>query len=58
MPETIHCHVRGCGQAIHGENFADIMSKLRHHRKAKHPQLFKKSVKKSVETRKENKRSK
>ena len=52
MPETVHCRVRGCGKAIRGKDFADIIAKLRRHRKEYHPTLFRKSVKKGVATRK------
>lgn len=51
-PEIIHCRVRGCGKAIRAKNFEDGMAKLRRHRKARHPALFRKSVKKAVATRK------
>ena len=52
MPETVHCSI--CGKAIRGEDFKDIMAKLRRHRKKYHPKAFKKSVKKGVKTRKLN----
>lgn len=55
-PEIIHCRIKGCGKAIHVENFADAMSKIRRHRKEKHPRLFNQSVKKGVATRKRNRR--
>lgn len=51
-PETIHCRVRGCGQAIHAKNFEDGMAKLRRHRAKHHPVLFKKSIQKGIVTRK------
>jgi len=52
-PETIRCSI--CGKAIRVENFADAMSKLRHHRKLKHPKAFKESIKKGLKTRRKNK---
>jgi len=52
MPETVRCRVRGCKKTIRGEDFSDIMAKLRRHRKKYHPALFRKSVKKGVTTRK------
>ena len=52
MPETVRCRVRGCGKSIRGKNFADIMAKLRRHRKKEHYTLFRKSVRKGVATRK------
>ncbi len=52
MPELVHCRVRGCGKAIRGKDFADIMAKLRRHRKSAHPALFRKSIKKGVVSRK------
>lgn len=54
MPETIHCSI--CGKAIRGENFADIMAKLRRHRKKHHPKAFRESIRKGVRTRKAKKR--
>ncbi len=54
MPENLHCRVRGCNQLIHAENFQDGMAKLRRHREKYHPSLFKKSIKKGVETRRKN----
>jgi predicted nucleic acid-binding Zn ribbon protein len=53
VPETVHCSV--CGKAIRGDNFADIMAKLRRHRQKAHPSLFRKSIRKGVATRKRNK---
>lgn len=50
MPEIIHCRI--CGKAIHVENFADMMAKLRRHRKKYHPRAFRQSVKKAIATRK------
>ena len=52
MPETIHCRVKGCRAVFRVKNFSDQMTKIRHHRKLKHPALFRKSIKKSIETRK------
>jgi hypothetical protein len=52
-PETLHCGI--CGKPIYVKNFADGMSKLRHHRQKYHPKAFKESVKKAVATRKKNK---
>jgi hypothetical protein len=52
MPETIHCSI--CHKAIHVENFADAMDRLRHHRKRFHPKAFKASIKKGIATRKRN----
>lgn len=56
MPETVRCRVRGCGKTIRGKNFADIMAKLRRHRKQEHPALFRKSIKKGVAKRKAKKK--
>ena len=50
MPETIRCSI--CHKAIHVENFADAMKKLRRHRKLHHPKAFRESVKKGLKTRK------
>ncbi len=55
MPETIHCRVRGCHKTFRVKDFSDMMAKLRHHRKLKHPQLFRESIKKGIKTRKNNK---
>ena len=51
MPEVIHCRVKGCGKAIHAENFQDGMAKLRHHRRVAHPRLHRQSIEKGVKTR-------
>lgn len=53
MPESVRCSI--CGQGISGKNFADIMAKLRRHRKQKHPKAFRESIKKGVATRRRNK---
>ena len=51
MPvKTIHCRL--CGHAISGYDFPERMTKLRRHRKAKHPAAHKRSIKKAAETRK------
>jgi hypothetical protein len=54
MPEVVKCGI--CHKKIHVKNFADQMKKIREHRKAKHPQAFRKSVKKAVATRKRNRK--
>jgi hypothetical protein len=54
VPETIHCSI--CHKTIHVDNFADMMDKIRHHRKLKHPKAFKASIKKGITTRKKNMR--
>jgi hypothetical protein len=56
MPETIRCRVKGCNKAIHAENFEDGMYKLRRHRAKCHPKAFRTSVRKSIVTRKRNKK--
>lgn len=50
MPKTtVHCSI--CGYAVSGYNFQERMEKLRRHRKKKHPKAHKKSVKKTLETK-------
>jgi hypothetical protein len=50
MPtETVHCSL--CRKAIKGASFKERMKKLRHHRKAKHPEAHKKSVQKTRKTK-------
>lgn len=50
MPsKTVHCSI--CGEAIRGNDFGERMRKLREHRKAEHPKAHKKSVKKTVKTK-------
>jgi len=50
MPsKTVHCSI--CGEAIRGDDFGERMRKLRRHRKAKHPKAHKKSVKKTLKTK-------
>ena len=53
----MHCREKGCGQASPSDKvgFKAQMAWLRRHRKLKHPTAHKKSVKKSVKTRKEKK---
>lgn len=55
MPEvhTVHCGL--CGKAISGTSFGERMTKLRSHRKKEHPTAHKKSVRKSVSTKKGSK---
>lgn len=55
-PPGIIDHCRICGKAIHGENFAIRMTKLRSHYKSKHPELFKKWGKKAAKSRKKKKK--
>jgi hypothetical protein len=52
MPEVIQCSI--CHKPIKVKNFADSMDKLRKHRKEFHPKAFKKSIKKGIQTRKNN----
>jgi len=54
MPETISCSI--CGKRIRGKNFADIMDKLRSHRKREHPRAFRESIRRGVETRRKGRR--
>jgi hypothetical protein len=54
MPETIHCSK--CGKSIRVKNFGDMMVKLRRHYKEYHPILFKRSIKKGIETRKKSRK--
>jgi len=54
MPETVSCSI--CGKRIRGKNFADIMDKLRSHRKREHPKAFRESIKRGVETRRKGRR--
>lgn len=50
MPsKTVHCGI--CGEAIRGDDFGERMRKLRKHRKAEHPKAHKKSVKKTLKTK-------
>jgi hypothetical protein len=50
MPEkTVHCSI--CGKAIRGFDFQERMAKLRRHRKKKHPEAHRKSVKKMMKTK-------
>jgi hypothetical protein len=49
MPETIHCSI--CHKPIKVKNFVDQMKKIRRHRKLKHPKEQRKSILKSVRTR-------
>lgn len=49
MPEVVHCRL--CGKSIKVENFADMMAKLRRHRKKYHPKDFKESIRKGVKAR-------
>jgi len=51
----VHCSI--CGQISPEDvkNFEERMAWLRRHRKEKHPEAFRKSVKKAVETREEKK---
>jgi hypothetical protein len=45
MPQkTVHCSI--CGHAITGSDFIERMSKLRRHRKEKHPKAFQESYEK------------
>jgi len=44
--------VRGCKATFRVKDFADMMSKLRHHRKEKHPTLWAKAIKRGVAKRK------
>ena len=54
MPErTVHCSI--CGKAITGYDLEERMSKLWHHRKHAHPTAFKRSVEKSIRSRRKNK---
>lgn len=48
MPCTKHCSL--CGKAFKG-SFAEVMRKLRSHRKREHPKAHKKSVKKTLKTK-------
>lgn len=50
MPnKTVHCSI--CGQAISGYDFRERMTKLRRHRKLRHPTAHKRSIVKSIKTR-------
>jgi len=50
MPsKTVHCSI--CGESIKGKDFGERMRKLRRHRKAEHPKAHKKSVKKTLKTK-------
>jgi len=57
-PPGIIVHCSKCGKAIHGENFAIRMTKLRSHYQSKHPKLFKKWGKRAAKTRKKKARGK
>lgn len=46
---TIHCKV--CGRGISGYDFAERMTKLRHHYQKKHPSEFRLWGKKAARTR-------
>ena len=52
MPEVVRCSI--CHKPIKVKNFADQMKKIREHRQKFHPTAFKRSVKKSIATRKAN----
>ena len=47
--ETVHCSI--CGKAITGKDFGERMRKLRKHRKEMHPTAHKRSVKKTLKTK-------
>ena len=47
--KTVHCRI--CGKAISGVDFGERMRKLRKHRKKMHPTAHKRSVKKTLETK-------
>jgi len=50
MPsKTVHCSI--CGKAIRGDDFGERMRKLRKHRKAEHAKAHKKSVTKTLKTK-------
>jgi len=50
MPmKTVHCSI--CGKAISGVDFGERMKKLRKHRKKMHPTAHKRSVKKTLKTK-------
>ncbi len=51
----VHCSICGQISPETAKNFEKRMAWLRRHRKEKHPEAFKKSVEKSVETREEEK---
>jgi len=47
--KTVHCSI--CGKAITGKDFGERMRKLRKHRKEEHPTAHKRSVKKTLKTK-------
>lgn len=52
MPvKTVHCRV--CGAPIRGYDFEERMAKLRRHYKRHHPRLWRKSIEKALETKRE-----
>jgi len=51
----IHCSICGQISPESAKSFEERMAWLRRHRKEKHPEAFRKSVKKAVETREEKK---
>jgi hypothetical protein len=51
----VHCSICGQISPENAKNFEERMAWLRQHRKEKHPEAFRKSVKKAVETREEKK---
>ena len=53
--KRVHCSICGKISPIEATNFEQRMSWLRRHRKESHPEAFRKSVKKAIETKEENK---
>ena len=49
MPKIISCSI--CGKKFRVKDFADMMDKIRSHRKREHPKAFRESIKRAVKTR-------
>jgi len=49
----VHCSICGQTSPETAKNFEERMAWLRSHRKEKHPEAFRKSVKKAIKTKEE-----